>query len=480
VSGPATPQVSTRPGLPDGYVVRLRDDVRVTETGLLGGTPLRVLRLRGRARDTLVDNEIPVVDDLSRQVADRLLAANLAVPVVGSLAPVPVDQVTVVVPIRDRAARLDALLAHLGRDLTVIVVDDASDDPDAITAVATRHGARLVALATNLGPAGARNAGLEEVRTPYAALVDSDVLVDAATLTGLAAHFADPQLAAVAPRVRALPGRRTHQRWESRWLGLDRGPVPALVTPWSSVSFVPSACLVARTDVLRAARFDSRLRVGEDVDLVWRLLADGHRVRYDPASAVLHDSRPTVRSWLSQRFAYGTSAAPLAARHGTLVAPAVLSPATAATAVALLARRRWSAPLVAFATGTSAIRIRGRLRQSPHATSFGTRLALTGLVTTADQVVALTLRHWWPLTALAATRSRRARRTLLLAATYDAVRRREGGPVATADAALARRVDDLAYGAGLWWGALRQRSPRALLPTRVRSTRSSSPIDRAY
>jgi mycofactocin glycosyltransferase len=32
--------------------------------------------------------------------------------------------------------------------------------------------------------------------------------------------------------------------------------------------------------------------------------------------------------------------------------------------------------------------------------------------------------------------------------------------------AAARRLEDLAYGAGLWWGALRARDPRALLPAR--------------
>ena len=30
-----------------------------------------------------------------------------------------------------------------------------------------------------------------------------------------------------------------------------------------------------------------------------------------------------------------------------------------------------------------------------------------------------------------------------------------------------RRLDDLAYGAGLWWGAIRSGSPRALLPRRA-------------
>ena len=41
------------------------------------------------------------------------------------------------------------------------------------------------------------------------------------------------------------------------------------------------------------AVFDPALRVGEDVDLVWRLVAAGLAVRYDPAVEVEHDEPTT-------------------------------------------------------------------------------------------------------------------------------------------------------------------------------------------
>jgi hypothetical protein len=75
-------------------------------------------------------------------------------------------------------------------------------------------------------------------------------------------------------------------------------------------------------------------------------------------------------------------------------------------------------------------------------------------------------RHHWPLALAAALVSRRARRWVAAAAVGDAVvawrphRRVIGLP----RFAVARRLDDLAYGAGLWAGALRARDPRALLP----------------
>ena len=62
-------------------------------------------------------------------------------------------------------------------------------------------GATLVVLPANVGPAGARNAGLERGRTPYVAFVDSDVTVDAATLRRLARHFEDPAVVLAGPRI---------------------------------------------------------------------------------------------------------------------------------------------------------------------------------------------------------------------------------------------------------------------------------------
>jgi hypothetical protein len=68
----------------------------------------------------------------------------------------------------------------------------------------------------------------------------------------------------------------------------------------------------------------------------------------------------------------------------------------------------------------------------------------------------------------AAAVSRRARRALALAAAADAAVAwwPHRGSVGFARFAAARRLEDLAYGAGLWAGAVRARSARALVPAR--------------
>ena len=83
-----------------------------------------------------------------------------------------------------------------------------------------------------------------------------------------------------------------------------------------------------------------------------------------------------------------------------------------------------------------------------------------------QQTASALTRHYWPLALAAATRSSRARRALAVAAVGDALLdyRRKRPDLDPVRFAAARRLDDLAYGTGLWAGAVRARSPRALVP----------------
>ncbi|MET7475578.1 mycofactocin biosynthesis glycosyltransferase MftF [Streptomyces sp. NPDC005648] len=458
------------PGLPIGSVVQLGARTRRYDDGrvLVGGTPPRLVRLSARARALLDGRRIPLDTPAAVRLANRLVALGMAHPVASELPPLHGALVTVVVPVKDRPKELDRLLASIGGQAPVIVVDDGSRAPLAVTRVAARHGARLIALDHNRGPAAARNTGLRQVRTPYVAFADSDVVLDADTLPTLLRHFHDPRLAMAAPRVLGLndTGPGWLSRYEAARSSLDLGPHPALVHPRSRVSWVPSACLVARVAALGTG-FTESLRVGEDVDLVWRLAGEGRRIRYDPTVTVRHDHRTTLYKWAARKAYYGTGAHALAQRHGTAIAPAVLTPWAATVATALLAQRRWSLPVAtAVATGVA----RNYTRDITTGTAAPWRLAVSltglGLAATAEQTTALLLRHWWPLTAAGCLLSRRARRAALLAAIADGLleHRRCAPELDPIRFLLARRLDDLSYGAGLWAGAVRGRSPRCLLP----------------
>ncbi len=473
------PTVPPVPPVPAGTGVRLLPGTRRGDGGrtLTGYGADRVLRLAPRAAEFVTGLPARADDPATRRLARTLLDAGMVEPWWPG-APRPdtaCDDVTVVVPVHDRPDGLARLLAALPAGVPVLVVDDASVDPDPVARLAAAHGARLLRHPVNRGPAAARNTGLAAVGTPLVAFVDSDVVPEPGWLATLRRHLDDPLVAVAAPRVLALGGMPSVGR-AARWVGayeadrssLDLGPRAAQVRPRAPVPYVPSACWLARVDALGPG-FVEELRSGEDVDLVWRLVAEGWRVRYEPAARVRHDHRSGPAAWLRRKAFYGSSAAELARRHGDAVAPVVLTPWAATTGVALLAQRRWSLPVVAAAWGAATVVLARRLPgERTLATAAG--LASRGVGATLAQTASSLTRHHWPLAVLAASRSRRARRALLVAAVGEGLwdHHRVGSTQARTAYVVAHRLDDLAYGAGVWAGAVRARSPRALLPVLLR------------
>lgn len=452
--------------------ITLADRTHVCDGGrsLVGGG--RVVRLSPAAAAVVARCPLVPDDAVAREVATLLLDRGLVdpwwpTPPAPDAAVAAVADVTVVVPTRDRPASVAALLAALPAGLPVVVVDDGSADPDALAAVAAAHGAGLVRHDRNRGPAAARNSGMRAAATAYVAFCDSDVVPQAGWLGALRRHLDDPSVAAVAPRVLGRGRPRTWlERYETARSSLDLGPTAAAVTVHGRVAYVPSACLLVRRDALGDG-FEESMRAGEDVDLVWRLLDRGRRVRYEPGAVVRHDHRTRPGPWLARKFFYGTSAAPLAARHPGKVAPLVLSPWSTAWSVALLAQRRWSAPAALAAAAVSTGATSRRLAGSDRPLVTAATLTLEDAVASTWQTASSLVRHHWPLALLWAVRSPRGRHALLAAALLEGVadRRRVGADGGVTAYVVAHRLDDLAYGAGVWWGAWRARSVRCLLPT---------------
>jgi mycofactocin system glycosyltransferase len=456
--------------LPDGFTVRLNSSVRRYDDGrtLVGGSPTTAVHLSDTARRMLKGPEVQVTDAKSRALADRLLELGMADPVLDELPSLDTTQVTVVVPVHDRPRQLELLLGSIPRGLRVIVVDDRSTNPAAILAVAEAHGAEVIRHEVNTGPAAARNTGLRRVDSPFVAFIDSDVVLEADTLSILLRHFHDPKVSLAAPRIlgRHPTGPQSWiTRYENSRASLDLGRKPGLVRPRAPVAWVPGACLVGRVAALGNG-FDATLRVAEDVDLVWRLAGQGWRIRYEPAATARHEHRSALGDWWTRKTYYGTGAHLLAVRHGRDVAPAVLSPWAATTAVALLAQRRSSLPLALMVSLAAAGRISKKIDRSDERRRIGLALTATGVAAALSQSSALMLRHWWPMAFAASCFAPRARRALITAAVLDSALeyQRTDTDLDPIRFAVARRLDDIAYGLGVWSGALRHRSIGCLLP----------------
>ncbi|WP_051063078.1 mycofactocin biosynthesis glycosyltransferase MftF [Ilumatobacter nonamiensis] len=382
---------------------------------LLAGSPLRVFRLSG-AGSRVADDIEAGLDVHESKLVERLLDAGAIHPDhAGDVSRLSLHDVTIVTP------QLGGDVVP-GRDVTV---DDGSRPP--IESATIR-------LDTNRGPGAARNAGRAAVETELVAFVDADVTLPGSSwLNDLLPHFDDPRVGLAAPRVVGDPAS-----------SLDLGSEPARVRSGSRVSYVPAAAIVVRVTAFDdVGGFDEMLRVGEDVDFVWRLDQAGWGCRYEPRSVVHHEPRATLSARLRQQVGYGTSAAPLALRHPRALAPfrsngwmaggwaacvlghPALGGALAAANVAVVARALPEVP-------------RARLA----------RLTLDAHVAGLRQLAATIRRVWWPIALVAAVLSKRARWVTLAAVAL--------GPRST--------HLDAAYGWGVWRGMIDHRSWRPIVP----------------
>jgi len=457
--------------LPPGFAVALDATVWRLDGGaaLLGGAPLRLLRLRPAARELLAEQPLRVRDDRTAGLARRLLDAGVAHPRPEAVP--STHDVTVVIPVRDNATGVQRLLRALDPTTQVIVVDDGSADPQQLQRIV--GGAGLIRHPYSRGPAAARNTGLAQVRTPFVAFLDSDVVPGPGWLQPLLAHLSDPAVALVAPRITALEGAGGWVgRYETVRSSLDLGRREAPVLPRTRVAYVPSAALVLRVSAVQQDCFDEAMPVAEDVDLCWRLHAQGWRLRYEPAATVAHQHRTHARNWLVRKIFYGTGSAPLAARHLGQVAPVVLAPWTAAVWGLVLSGTRGGLVGAAAVTGASVLRLSGTLDGIEHPVSTAAVLAARGVLGAGSQLASAACRSYWPLTMVLGVGWPRARRALVAAAVLEGLadwaRHRAPGGLDPVRYLAAKRLDDAAYGAGLWWGAARARSWAALRPAMVR------------
>jgi mycofactocin glycosyltransferase len=273
-------------------------------------------------------------------------------------------------------------------------------------------------------------------------------------------------VAAVAPRVVPASTAPLTQvaHYEASRSSLDRGDDAGLVRPQGRISYVPSAALLVRRDVSEGgALFDPALHLGEDVDLVWRLVAVGWGVRYEPSVTIAHHGPTTATALVSKRWSYGTTAAPLARRHPGALAPFEASAWSVAAWAAALARRPALAAM-ALAVPVSILtrRLRGLVARP---TDVATRIVGGGTARGALPALGGAARAWSPLLVLGLL-PRRTRRActlaLVLPAAADWVPHR--GESELLAYGVLHVADDVAYGAGVWAGCLRERTLAPLVP----------------
>jgi succinoglycan biosynthesis protein ExoO len=187
-----------------------------------------------------------------------------------------------------------SVLAQTMGDLELIVVDDRSTDDSLRVIEQTAAGdprVRVLVQPQNGGPGAARNRALAEARGDWIAVFDSDDLMTPDRLERLLARAAADGADIVADNLEIFQD------------GSTAAGKPFLSgKPWAEPRWIPLADYIAsarmyskrpglgylkplfRAEALKTTRYREELRIGEDYDLVVRLLTEGRTLRLEPAA----------------------------------------------------------------------------------------------------------------------------------------------------------------------------------------------------
>jgi N-acetylglucosaminyl-diphospho-decaprenol L-rhamnosyltransferase len=172
----------------------------------------------------------------------------------------------------------------------VIVVDNASDDGS--VTLAEKLGAHVIRNTLNQGYGRANNQGIRAATTPYALIVNPDLVIEDGALAALMdAASRYPEAGIIAPTIKEPSGRIFFQPRSllSKTLHNPRGvlhvPDFEACTP-----FVSGACLLIKRDVFLAiGGFDENIFLFyEDDDLCRRMMDHGFHVIFVPQARALH------------------------------------------------------------------------------------------------------------------------------------------------------------------------------------------------
>lgn len=315
-------------------IYRAREEIEVVKRAdrylLVSEAPLNVVQVNERVFKifNMCHDSATITDIASRMGMreERVLEVctylnhrailELLPPVKGDYLPT----VSVIIPVKDRHEELleclDGVFAvdYPEEKLEVIVIDDGSKDR--IDPLPNDYRWRVLRNSICQGQSYSRNLGAKDARGEILAFLDSDCVPSKNWLSDLVSPFQWDRISAVGGYVEGYFEYTSLDRYERTFSPLNLGRYIILDRDGPSTFYIPTCNLLVRKVAFKAVGGLKRaLKVGEDVDLCWRLREKGDYILYIPAGSVKHRHRNELRKMLKRRFEYGTSEAILYKIH---------------------------------------------------------------------------------------------------------------------------------------------------------------------
>ncbi|MEX0284547.1 MAG: glycosyltransferase family 2 protein [Paracoccaceae bacterium] len=193
-----------------------------------------------------------------------------------------VPVISVVLPLYNDAETIGGVLDGLAHQaegtppFEIVVIDDGSKDNG--PQIARDRGARVITQA-NAGPARARNRGAEEAQSDVVLFLDSDCVPPSDWVARMSAPLIgetgfDAVVGTIRPANDGIVPRLVQCEVEDRYRGMQ-------ACSGQAVDFIAApSCGMRRAVFLAIGGFDVTLRQAEDVEIAYRLEANGHRIAF--------------------------------------------------------------------------------------------------------------------------------------------------------------------------------------------------------
>jgi cellulose synthase/poly-beta-1,6-N-acetylglucosamine synthase-like glycosyltransferase/peptidoglycan/xylan/chitin deacetylase (PgdA/CDA1 family)/spore germination protein YaaH len=198
-------------------------------------------------------------------------------------------------------------------NLRAIVIDDGSSDRTYDVAreayrdeIAT--GRLQVLSKTNAGKAEALNYAIGLLSEDYYVGIDADTVIARDAVSKLIAHFADPQVGAVAGNAKVGNRVNLWTRWQALEYITSQNFERRALDLFNVVTVVPGAIGSWRTEAVRHGGGYPVNTVAEDADLTMNLLEQGYKVIYEDQALAFTEAPIDAKGLMRQRFrwSFGT------------------------------------------------------------------------------------------------------------------------------------------------------------------------------
>ena len=212
---------------------------------------------------------------------------------------------------------LEGVLNGSEKPYEIIVADGMSTDRT--VEIAEKYGAKVV-LNSKKHAAGGRNAGIKASRGDVIVFIDADCVPDQDWLKEIQKAFAEEDIDGLGTYIEPAAPRNIYEEFWGKLslqIMMSYGHEPYYVTEKTlNSAFITASCAYRKKLLVKIRGFSNYFaNNAEDIDICWRALEAGAKLKYVPSAKIIAHSPDNLKGILKKSFRNGISSSKLQKKY---------------------------------------------------------------------------------------------------------------------------------------------------------------------